>query len=149
MRRKDRECNTPDFLNEVLGKAEVIYLALNSKDDPYCVPVNFASYKNLIYIHGASAGFKLDCIACNNKVAFSTAIDIRVDPSKASTYYKSICGSGTARIITDETEKDTALMLIAKKYSANCYPLNKTGLNNVSIVKIQITKLTGKCCLPK
>lgn len=150
MRRKDRECNEKQFLKDVLDQAEELYLALLNEDMPYCLPVNFVHVNNSIYIHSAREGLKIRSIEADNRVAFSTAVDVKIDVDQATTYYRSICGQGHAEIVTDSTEKGHALDALARKYKAHCHiPAREQDIARVAIIRIDIDLLTGKWCKPK
>lgn len=145
MRRKDRECNEPEFLQEVLNGAEAMFVALMDGEYPYCLPVNFALADGKIYFHSALAGHKLDCVRSNPHVAFSAAIDMEVDQAKSTTYYKSVCGRGLASIVEDEAEKGLALDTIATRYKARCQkPAPPKDICRVAIVRIDVESMTGK-----
>lgn len=150
MRRTDRERNDTQFFEHVFQNAEVLYLALNDGAYPYCLPVNFAYADNRIYVHSALEGHKLDCIAKNPHIAFSAAIDIQIDQAKFTTYYKSLCGTGEARIIQDQSEKKAALELIGSRYKALCpNPAPASTVNRIAIIRIDIHSITGKAHLEK
>lgn len=150
MRRKDKEQNSKEFMHAVLDNAETIFLAMFDGDFPYCLPLNFVRQNENLYLHCANAGLKLDCIVRNNRVAFSAAIDIKIDTDKASTYYKSVCGQGLARIVEDIEEKRLALDLLASRYKARCVvPAPLASITRTTIIKIEILNLTGKASLPK
>lgn len=150
MRRKDRERTDTAFFDEVLAAAEVIFLALHNGEYPYCLPVNFARDGERLYIHCAHEGLKLDCVRRDPRVAFSCAADISIDREEASTYYKSVCGTGTARIVEDMAEKQYALDCIGSRYAARCpRPTPEATARRVTIVRIDILTLTGKACLAK
>lgn len=145
MRRKDRECNDPALFDEVFSRAEVIFLAINGPEYPYCIPVNFARLDSKIYIHSALAGRKLDLLSRNANVGFSAAIDVEIDIQASTTYYKSICGEGLAVIVEDVTEKQQALTLIAERYNARCSrPASIADARRVAIIRIDIKQLYGK-----
>lgn len=142
MRRHERECNDRDFIEAVLEKADVLFLAMLDHGAPYCIPVNYGLAQNSIYIHCAPEGLKLECIRLNPIVAFSAAVDIEIDPAKATTWYQSVAGRGLAAIITDECEKRDGLELIGRRYKALCrQPAN---LARVTIIRVTITEISGK-----
>lgn len=150
MLRKDRECNEPALYDEVFSKAEIMFLAFNDGEYPYCIPVNFAREQTRLYIHSALAGHKLDILQQNDKVAFSAAIDVEIDVRRSTTYYKSVCGKGRGAIVQDESEKQKALDLIATRYNAACpKPAPLAAINRVTIIRIEIESLNGKCNLRK
>lgn len=148
MRREDRQCNKMEFIEAVLDRAEVIFVAMSDGDYPYCIPVNFVRVGKCLYIHSALEGHKLHCITADEKVAFSTAIDISIDTARATTYYKSICGRGRAVVISDEAEKGRALDALAERYQARCArPAPLASIRRVAIIRIDMEDVTGKGCL--
>lgn len=150
MRRTDRERTDREFIDAVLDQAEEMFLAFADGDQPYCIPVNYARVEDSLYIHSALQGHKLDLIAKNNRVAFSTAIDIEIDRAKANAYYKSVCGTGRASVVEDEAEKGKALEAIALRYQSRCpVPAPAATIRRVAIIRIDILQLTGKNCEPK
>lgn len=150
MRRKDRERTDAAFFDEVLAAAEEIFLALQNGDFPYCLPVNFARDGQRLYIHCAHEGLKLDCVRRDSNVAFSCAVGVEIDRENASTYYKSVCGTGRAQVVEDMAEKQHALDCIGARYAARCpRPTPKATARRVAILRIDILSMTGKACLPK
>lgn len=149
MRREDRQCNDPDFLNYVLDNAEVIFLAMNDGEYPCCLPLNFARSGASLYIHSAPEGHKLDLLRRDSRVAFATAVDISIQTQKSTTWYKSVCGRGRACIVEDAAEKRTALDLISDRYRAQCKkPASPAAVKRVAIIRIDIENMTGKRHLP-
>lgn len=145
MRRKDRECSSAEFADLVFQKAGVITLAMFDGDYPYCLPLNFARKDTHIYIHTAREGKKLLCLQANPHVAFSLFIDEEVDQKNFTTYYKSLCGTGIASIVTDAREKCAALDAIGEKYQALCpRPCLPENAARVTIARIEIKELSGK-----
>lgn len=150
MRRKDRERDDLEFIDEVFQKAEVLYLAMHDGDFPYCLPVNFAKAGDKIYIHCANEGHKLDCIQKNPNVSFALACDVVIDTVNYTTLYKSVCGQGHASLIADTHEKSRALDLIGQHYNAMCprpAPLEMAA--RIGIIRIDIIDCTGKECKAK
>lgn len=150
MRRKDKECVDRDVINGILDQADTLYLAVETDAWPYCVPVNFAREGERLYIHSALEGAKLAWLARNPQVGFSAAVDIRIDLARSTTYYKSVCGNGEARIIEDEGEKGRALELLAARYNARCQiPAPMRDIRRTAIIRIDIENLTGKISNPR
>ena len=149
MRKQNRECLDPAFFDEVFSTAEDLCLAMHDGEFPYVIPLNFVRQGNCIYIHCALEGHKLDCIRQNPRVAFTIIADVSIHREKSTTYFKSLCGKGTACIIEDETEKGRALDAIAQRYAALCpQPTPTASINRTAIVRIDIEELTGKRKLP-
>lgn len=145
MRRQDRENNDPEFVYNVLNKAETLVISMDNDGWPYCLPVNFALSGDCIYIHCALAGTKLDCIAKNNRLAFCAAIDIEIDQQHSTTYFRSVCGRAIGSLVEDEREKGHALDLLAEKYQALCQrPAPMAAIRRVGIIRLDIVEITGK-----
>lgn len=150
MRKTERECNTADFYAEVFNKADELYLALNTGTFPYIIPINFVYTNKVLYFHCATEGVKLDLLAKDARVAFSTATDIAIDQQKSTTYYKSVCGTGHAVLVEDSAEKIQALDSLAKRYTSHCpSPTPPRMLEKVAVVRIDILEMSGKKNLPK
>ena len=69
-----------------------------------------------------------------------------VVPEEFTTYFKSVIAFGEAEIIEDETSKIEILRLLSDKYSPGIDPTEEIAkfLNNVCIVKVHLSKITGK-----
>lgn len=145
MRLKKRERLDSKFFDDVLDKAEELFLAINDVEFPYIVPLNFAHNNGKIYIHSATEGTKLDLIRRDPKVSFSLAAEIVIDVRKSTTYYSSVCGRGIASIVEDREEKRLALDSIAMRYKALCpVPATDANVDRVAILRIDVLELTGK-----
>mgnify|MGYP001068682697 CR=1 FL=1 len=145
MRLKKRECNEDAFFDEVFTAADDLALAMNAGDFPYVIPVNHALHEGVLYIHCANEGLKLDLIRRDPRVGFAAATDVRIIRERSTTAYRSVCGSGTAVIVEDEAEKQTALVAIRDQYQAICdLPAPASRLPQIGIVRIVIESLTGK-----
>lgn len=147
MRRTEREILDPEFMHQVLHGAQEIYIAINSDDAPYVLPVNYVFYNGGIYFHCALEGRKLELLRADDRVGFSTAVDIKVE--NTTTRYRSICGSGTAEFVTDPTLKNEVLKAFAARYKAPCiFPVSEQKFAHTGVVCIHIEKLTGKYSHP-
>lgn len=150
MRKQQRECREPAFFDEVFATADELFLAMHDGDFPYVVPLNFVRWGQSLYIHCALEGHKLDCIRANPRVAFSLTADVRINREKSTTYYKSLCGLGTACVVEDPAEKGRALDALAERYAALCpRPTPESAVARTGVVRIDIVELTGKRSLPK
>ena len=149
MRKTKCECNDPAFFDEMFSTVDDLCLAMHDGEYPYVLPLNFVRQGQALYIHCAPEGHKLDCIRQNPRVAFTLMGDVTIHREKSTTYFKSLCGKGTACIVEDEAEKGRALDAIAQRYAALCpQPTPKSSIKRTAIVRIDIEELTGKRSLP-
>ena len=147
MRRTEREILDLNFMQQVLQDAQEIYIALNSGDAPYVLPVNYVFHNGCIYFHCALEGRKLELMRTDARIGFSTAVDIQVE--NTTTRYRSICGSGTTELVTDATLKNEVLKAFAARYKAPCiFPVSEEKFAHTGVVCIRIEKLTGKYSHP-
>ena len=146
MGMKDRFRADRDFIDGVLNDADDMVVALNDGDGaPYAFPVNFVLLGDALYIHTAFTGKKMDLIRKNPRVGFSAYADVRIIREKATTTFRSVCGTGTAIIVEDKEEKRTALDAITVRYKSLCpRPAPDSMINRVAIIRIDIDSLMGK-----
>jgi hypothetical protein len=58
--------------------------------------------------------------------------------------YRSVIGFGLASIINDTIDKQKALFMIMKQYSDREHSFSNKNLNKTTIIKVEITEMTGK-----
>ena len=146
MGMKDRFRADRDFINGVLNDADDMVIALNDGDGaPYAFPVNFVLLGDALYIHPAFTGKKMGLIRKNPRVGFSAYVDVRIIREKATTTFRSVCGTGTAAIVESKEEKRTALDAITVRYkSLRPRPAPDSMITRAAIVRIAIDTLTRK-----
>ncbi len=149
MRRLDKLIADENVINEILLKTDICRLGLVENNEAYIVPVNFAYSEGVIYIHSALSGRKMDIIRLNNKVTFEMEYHheiVKSDiPCGWTAKYRSVTGSGTITIVTDDTSKKHGLDLIMRKYGAEMELNYESGpLSRMVILQLKIESLTGK-----
>ncbi len=145
MRRKDRDCTSPAYAEEMFRVSEVVTVAFNDGEFPYSVPLNFAAMDGSLYFHCALEGHKLDCLKRDPHVHFSMYQYIGVNKELSTVYYKSLVGTGLAQIVEDAEEKQNALAALSKKYESKCtLPVPEKMLFATAVVRISIVSLSGK-----
>lgn len=149
MRRKDRQINDSQLIEEILQTALICRIGMIAGDRPYIVPMNFAYHDQCLYLHSAREGRKIEILKKNKQICFEieqqTELVKSDDPCKWSMRYLSIIGFGRAFLIDDILAKKASLDIIMQKYSSQQsfeYPDN--ALNKILIIKIEIDEMTGK-----
>lgn len=149
MRRHDRQLSD-EATTEVLQNGKYGVLATVSNNcQPYGVPVSYAfDGKKFIYLHGASAGHKLDNLRQNPHVSFTVVGKAKVVPERLTFEYESAIVSGIAVEVKEDDEKRKGLRLLASKYSSGYEQAAENSvarkLGVTTIVRIEIEKMTGK-----
>lgn len=149
MRRNDKEIRDEDTIKSIIKRATVCRLGLSENNVPYIVPLNFGYKDNFLYFHSAREGKKIDMIRSNNDVCFEIDSDNEiVEGEKAcgwSMKYYSIIGFGKAFLVEDFEEKRKALDVIMGHYSGeSSFEYPEEAVNNTSIIKVKIERMTGK-----
>jgi nitroimidazol reductase NimA-like FMN-containing flavoprotein (pyridoxamine 5'-phosphate oxidase superfamily) len=70
MKKKNQEIIDKRIINEILTCSEICRIAMLDNDSPYILPVNYGYKDNIIYIHSAPEGKKIDLLKKNNKICF-------------------------------------------------------------------------------
>jgi nitroimidazol reductase NimA-like FMN-containing flavoprotein (pyridoxamine 5'-phosphate oxidase superfamily) len=147
MRRKDRAMPA-EQAERLLRESAFGVLSLTGKNGyGYGVPLNYVYNENCIYFHCAAEGYKLDCIAYNNKVSFCVIGAAKPLPDKFSYQYECAIAFGRATEVTGQ-EKIDALKAILEKYSP---AFMEKGLNYIKndaagtkLIRIDVEHITGK-----
>ncbi len=149
MRRKDKEIQNKDLIEQIIAKAQVCRLGLCKGNTPYIVPVSFGYDGVFIYFHTATEGMKLDYIAVNNRVCFELEHDVKIvaDDMRACKWthsFYSVIGFGTVREIVDTQRKIYAFKQIMNHYSNGEWDFDEQVLAKARLWYISIEQLTGK-----
>jgi len=157
--RTDRVIEDPKVIEEVMNRAPVGRLGLSWKNQPYVVPLLYASKDGNIYLHCSDSGMMMEFLRNNASVCFE--VDEFLDivpgpvPCKYSNTYRSVIAFGTAQILTDPDEKTAGLRLLVEKYAGEevARTLTKDMVEEYRsmllhrgtvVIKIPIDQITGK-----
>lgn len=144
---------TNDEIDELLVRVSTGSLStINADGSPYVIPVHFLYYNNVVYIHGAPKGQKIDNIKNDPRVSMTVyemdglLFDPDGKPCNTNTKYQSVILSGNAALIEDNQYKREILTEIVKKYTphlaGNALPDNM--VKGTAVIKIEILDITGK-----
>ena len=148
MRRGEKEITEREEIDEIMRRAQVCRIALCDGDRPYIVPVNFGYSGNALYIHSAREGKKLDILRENPNVSFEVDIDhalVAGEITCAYTFnYRSVVGFGRATVLRDIAEKHEGMNAIVRHYVSGEASFPDGALAEVTVVRIEISSITGK-----
>jgi len=152
MRRKDKQIQDRDLIDQIIGKAQVCRLGLCKDKMPYIVPVSFGYDGQFIYFHTAAEGMKIDFIASNNQVCFELEHDVKIIPNnslacKWTFSFYSVIGFGTVEELKESHPKAYAFNQIMKHYSNRDWDvLDFDGqlLEKTRLWRVSIDRITGK-----
>ena len=156
MRKAEREVKDVKGKFAALMRCPYIVLAANGDRAPYQVPLNFGAALReeglVLYFHCAKEGRKLELLRRDGEVSFCAANMLRVfnkgaAPCGYTTDYESVCGTGRAEILEDETARLHALQVLMKHYSAEDFSVESfspKALSLTCVVRISVDSWSGK-----
>lgn len=148
MRRKDKEIKDKGEIEQIIRTAQICRLAMARENQPYVIPLNFGYRDNTVYFHCASQGKKIDILRENPRVCLEFSIDTEIVPAEKSCEwglrFKSAIGFGTARFVEDTGSQKKALDIIMDHYGGKGGDYSEKMLKITSVIKVVLTRLTGK-----
>lgn len=149
MRRAEKEITNRREIDSILSKAIVCRISIIDHETPYIVPMNFGYKDDILYLHSAPEGKKIDLLKRNPRVCFEVESDLEIIntgiPCKWSMNYISVIGYGKAKFITDIEQKQKALHIIIDHYTpGSSYIFPEKNLKEVTVIKIEISEMTAK-----
>jgi len=153
MTRRERQVTEPAAILEILDACKVAHVAMIDGEEPYMVAMNYGYVmedgKLTLYLHGATAGRKLDVLKANPKVFVEMDCNLLPFEGKVACQYgiaySSLMGSGKATIIEDVEEKKKGLSILMKVQTGKDFEFNEKMVSIVSVIRIDIDEYTAKC----
>ena len=148
MRRKEKQITRTADIEEILQQGQVCRLGFVDRNVPYIVPMNYGYQDSALYFHSAPEGRKIDLIRANPLVCFE--VDELVKMNKAANAcdwgasFKSVIGTGTARLLETLAEKKAGLDIIMAQYSDRSFDYPDEKLAKTAVIKVEIHEMTGK-----
>ncbi len=138
----------PAIIRELLGAAEVLHLCFTDEEGLYSVPVNFALEGGTLYIHSGRKGRKAAALGAGVTVAFSAvaALEPRAGSAacKFSYSFKSVSGTGAARVVQDDKERARGMAAINLKHGAGGLEMDPKIFAKTVIFAIAIEEATAR-----
>ena len=149
MRRKEKEIADKSIIEEILLESEICRIAMLDGSEPYLVPVNYGYSNNIIYIHSAMEGRKIEILKVNKRVCFEIEYHAEIvrkdEPCKWSAKYRSVIGYGNVEIVTDMQDKKSGMDIIMKKYGyQGDIAYNEGSFSRMALLQLKIDKITAK-----
>lgn len=149
MRRKDREIESREEMDDIIRGSQVCRIALAKGKIPYIVPVSFGYDGESIYIHTAKEGKKINIIKNNNNICFEFERNVKLlkdpgNPCKWTFSYESVIGFGKIYELESIGKRNNGLNKIMYQYSGREWIFGEDKLNNIRVWRIEINSITGK-----
>lgn len=135
-------------VQDILDRAEVLWLALVDDEGPHSVPVNFGEADGVLYIHSGKKGRKAAALDSGSVLAFSAAVDVAKRPGGDDAcdqgyHFRSIMGKGTPRLVEGD-EKITGLDAITVKHLGKQLPYVDKFMPITNVYAIDIETITAR-----
>lgn len=151
VRRADREVTNRDDILAIIKKCDVCRIALNDREYPYILPLNFGLFVEgeqiELYFHGALEGTKYDRIQQDNRASFEMDCEHRLvteaERCSCTMEYESVIGQGHIEMVPD-SEKEKALGILMAQYHEEGFPFNKAVMEKTRVFKLVVEHITGK-----
>ncbi len=149
MRRKDKKIQDQKVIDEIFLKNKVCRIGFVDDNKPYVISMNYGYQENLIYVHSALEGRKIEIIQKNNSVCVEIADAIEVvDAEKAcdfTTKYRSLVCEGKIHFLADLGEKREALERIMLHHTGNSnWNMPDPAIEKIAVMKIVLQTISGK-----
>lgn len=152
MTRREREVTDPVEINDILATSKILHLGLSDDNMPYVVPMNygyeFVDGRLIVYIHGATKGYKLDVIRKNPNCCFEMDCDVMPFEGKVAcqygTVYRSVIGRGRVTILDDVNEKMHGMTVLMKTQTGKDFSFNEKLVSIVSVLRIDVSEYSAK-----
>ena len=156
IRRKDREIKSRAEIIDIVNRQKLLTIAMCKDGEPYLITANygFDEKNNCFYIHCARRGKKIDFLRANPKVWGTIVEDNGYVQGECEHKYRSVHFEGEAELITDLERKREALefmidFLEEEPERGKREFITKTKFLNTMIIKIKVSRFTGKGNMPK
>lgn len=148
--RRRKQALDAETCERILAEEKRGVLAVNGDDGyPYAIPMDFYfdAAAQAIYLHSAVAGHKVDSIARDDKVCFTTWNKGVQQEGDWSYFVDSVIAFGRAHAVEDEAERLRATKQLGMKY----YPTEEevdheieVDLKRMLLIRIDVEHMTGK-----
>jgi hypothetical protein len=148
---RTRIISDPEEITEIINKCQVCHMSMvDPEGAPYVLPMNFGYYDNIVYLHSAQHGKKMDILRKNPRVvlAFSTDYLLRFQNEEVacsySMKYRSILIYGEIEFIDDPDAKKEAMNVVMRQYTGKDFSYNMPAIREVCIYKVVPAEITGR-----
>jgi len=149
MRREDKEVKDKLVIEGILKRSLICTIALNDTGYPHIVPLNYGYSANTLWFHSAPEGRKIELLKRDGRVSFYIEDYHRIETAEVAcgwtTAYRSLAGTGTVEIITDEAGIRKGLdILMAHNGAAGKMEYREGQIGRMVVLKLKIETITCK-----
>jgi len=137
-------------LEAIIKRCDICHVGMVDGNRPYVLAFNFGYADQTIWLHSAHEGKKMDVLRRNNYVCveFNTDHKLFARHEKVACSwrwaYRSVQVHGRAVLVDDYDEKVKGLNIFMKNYSDRAFKYSRPAVDNIKIIKIPISSITGR-----
>lgn len=151
MRRKKQLLSKEETIEILKSSSSGVLGVMGDDGYPYTVPMSYSYKDGKLFFHSAKEGHKIDSIKKNDKVTFCVIEKDDVIQETFTTHFRSVTIFGKARILMDESERQSALESLVEKYSPDYLEEGKKEIkkewDRVTLIEVKIEHMTGKAAI--
>ena len=149
MRRKNQQLLEEDTAAILRPGSSGVLSVLGDDGYPYGVPLSYLYEEGRLYFHCAVSGHKLDALRREAKASFCVIVQDQIVPEEYTTHFRSVIAFGRVRELTDEAERRTAALALARKYHPGDSEEHRQSYLDRSwaslcLLELRVEHLTGK-----
>lgn len=147
MRRFKQQLPDTDVRQILLEATNGVLSLSDAEGTPYGVPMSFVyDGQQSIYFHCAREGRKMECVRCCDSASFCIVALDDVQPSRFTTYFRSVIADGRISVVENSDEVVEALRMLGSKYSPGMDSTHEiaNALSHVAVLRFDIVSVTGK-----
>ena len=148
---RNRKIDSKEELYSIINQCQVCHVSMVDTDGkPYLVPMKFGFDRDVIFLHSAKEGKKIDILKDHPRVCINFTTDhlLRYQNENVacswSMKYRSVLVYGKVEFIENEEEKIIHLNHIMKNYSPKEFKFNAPSLREVCCWKVVAEKYEGR-----
>ena len=135
----------------IIDRCQFCHLSMvGPEGEPYVIPMNFGFRDDVIYLHGAKHGKKIDILKNNPAVCINFTTDhvLRYQNEEVacswSMKFRSVLCYGQAEFIADPDEKIAAFHIVMAQYTDGAFNFNPPAIREVCVWKVRVLKFEGR-----
>jgi nitroimidazol reductase NimA-like FMN-containing flavoprotein (pyridoxamine 5'-phosphate oxidase superfamily) len=136
---------------DVIQRSQYCHLAMTDMHGkPYVIPMNFGFKDDVIYLHGAQHGKKIDILKEHPEVCINFTADhlLRYQNEQVacswSMKYRSVLCYGEVEFIKEPEEKMAVFHIVMAQYTKGDFKFNPPAIREVNVWKVKVTKFEGR-----
>jgi len=148
---KSSSITDKNLLYDIIRRSQWCHVGMvDPENNPYVIPMNFGFKEDVVYLHGASHGKKVDILHIHPQVCINFSLDhqLRYQNEEVacswSMKYQSVLCYGNIEFIQDPEQKTLALQIIMAQYASREFRFNPPSIREVNVMKVNVDRMEGR-----